>query len=85
MQKHTGDPTGTAVGIENGLSLYMSRYFDEYNIDVGYELEDGETSQSLIKFTVNINFTVDGKSYSGSRVLSTIDGKFKEIINANNG
>jgi hypothetical protein len=40
LQKHTGDPIGTADGIQMSLLRYLSRYYDKCTVDVTHALED---------------------------------------------
>lgn len=85
VEAYSGDPAATSTEIGNQLQAYMERYYDAANVVAKFELTDPDNSQSLIKITLTLNFTEEGVTHSANRLLTYFNGKFKEIVKANNG
>lgn len=85
IEEYNGDPLTTAATIASKIQNYLSHYYESVNAEARYELTDPDTSHSLIKITLMLNFTEEGVIYTANRLLTYYNGKFKEITEANNG
>lgn len=85
VEAYSGDPLNTAAEITNAIQTYLGRYYEAVNANASVELDDPDNSNSLIKITLNLNFTEDGTIYTANKLLTFYNGKFKEIIEVNNG
>lgn len=85
IQEHRGNVAATSDAIRDAVTSKLGRVFDEINVNASYQLVDPSESKTLAKITLSINFKENGKVYAASRILTFYNGKFKEIMEANNG
>lgn len=85
IQEYKNDIDGMSQALRDAMVLKLSRVFQNVTGTAKYALVDPTESRTLAKITININFTEDGKAYSAARTMSFYNGKFKELMEANNG
>ena len=85
LERNTGSIDATVSDLKNTLQSYLQRYFDSVSIDAKYSEEDQSTSMSKINIQLSIVVTVDQVEYEVTKVIKTINGRFKEFISINNG
>lgn len=84
VYKNLQNMTGAASMIQNSLSQYLGKYFQDVNVTCTVELAEPDKSDVLYRIRLTINFTDNGKHVDGSRALLLENGKFVGYINFNN-
>lgn len=85
LERNSGSIDATVSDLKNTLQSYLQKYFDSVSIDAKYSEEDSSSSMSKINIQLSIVVTVDQVEYEVTKVIKTINGRFKEFINLNNG
>ena len=84
LEKNSGSMDNTASDVQNSLQSYLQKHFDAVSVNVRYSEEDPDKSASRIDLKINIVVTVNQIEYEVTKMIKTIDGKFKEFISLNN-
>lgn len=84
LEEAGGDMAMAATSMGQAINTYLTRYYDSARVDVDYKDEDPEKSASKVIMTLNIAVTENGIEHQVSRLISVVDGRFKEFINLNN-
>ena len=83
IQKGSGDPTYTAELLENALSDYFAKYFNNITCSVTYPT--GQTSSRVfLNIALAFEDPNNSKTYSLTRVATLQDSKVVAIENLNN-
>lgn len=84
IEKYHDDMETCCSQLSSSLQLYLGRYYEEVVVSCRHELYNEKVSQTQVKFILGINYTHSGVVYSADRIISTHNGKFKSISDANN-
>ncbi len=84
VYKNLQDMTGASTMIQNSLSQYLGKHFEDVKVTCKTELADPANSDVLYRIRLTINFTDNGKHVDGSRALLLENGKFMQYVNFNN-
>lgn len=85
VENHNNDPIGAAAAIGRSVQTFLGRYYSNVIADATFSLSNEGESQTTVKITLALNFTEDGVTYTANRLLTYFNGKFKSIVEANNG
>ena len=84
LEENTGNLPGAVVAMRQAINNYLSRYYDSANVEVTYQDEDPENSSSKVLVTIAATVAQDGVEYQVSRLISVVNGRFKEFVELNN-
>lgn len=85
IEQNAGDALATADAIARSFQTYLGRYYENVGADAKFSLTNEKESGTTVKITLSLNFTEDGITYTANRLLTYYNGKFKNIIEVNNG
>lgn len=78
-----GDMGAILSETQHALMIYFSSYFQQVDVTVT-EVPNGDSSQAIL--SIVINFTdYKGQAYSFAKLIKTMNSKFLEIVDINNG
>jgi hypothetical protein len=84
IQEGQGDIPRTIGLLQEGLSRYLKRYFQEVAVEV-YRVSALESS-SKVELSMYINVTdQDNKSINAAKLLEVTNGQLTNIVTLNNG
>lgn len=84
LEETSGSIDQATVAIRQAINNYLSRYYDSVQVNVSTVEENSETSSSKIRMSLEMSIVQDGVEYHVSRLVSLIDGRFKDFISRNN-
>jgi hypothetical protein len=84
LEEASGSTDKAVMAVRQAIITYMSRYYDSVQANVSVTEEDSSTSSSKMRMSLDIRLIKDGVEYQVSRLISLIDGRFKEFVNLNN-
>lgn len=84
LEEASGSIDKAATAVRQVINNYLLRYYDSVQVNVSTEEEDPENSSSKIKMSLDIRVIENGVEYHVSRLISLIDGRFKEFVELNN-
>lgn len=84
LQDNSNSINACCLAIRQTLQVYLGRYFDSVSVDVTYTDENPDKSSTQVRIKLSVTISDNGQEYQLSRLLRTIDGKFKEFVNLNN-
>lgn len=83
MQEGNNDMPKTVRLLRDTINDYLSRYFESVETEVS--VNEANQPSSYVYLNIYIGFTdSEGKEYTLSRLLETIDGKLNKVIKNNN-
>lgn len=83
IEENKGDPSGTAAKIEDGLTIYFSRYFTNVTVQASYRNDPTSGTKAIIDVFIEY-MDSEGKTHSFAKGAEMIDGKFNKIVEINN-
>jgi hypothetical protein len=84
LEETSGSIEQATTAVRQAISSYLLRYFDSVQVNVSTAEEDPENSSSKIRMSLDIRIIQNGVEYHVSRLISLIDGRFKEFVDMNN-
>jgi hypothetical protein len=84
IEQNTQSMVDTANAIRTALNSYLGRYYETVSTQVSFRDENPEQSSSKVFFSLYISVTENGVEYSAEKLVTVIDGRFKEFTNINN-
>jgi hypothetical protein len=84
IQQYGNNITGITNALRDTLGSYLSRYFSNVNISVGYTDADPVNSSTKVEVQIGILFTENGVEYSAQKQIPLIDGRFANFQSLNN-
>jgi hypothetical protein len=84
LEETSGSIDQATVSMRQAINNYLSRYYDSVKVNVSTVEENSETSSTKIRMSLEISIVQNGIEYQVSRLVSLINGRFKEFINLNN-
>jgi hypothetical protein len=84
LEEASGSTDKAVLAVRQAIITYLSRYYDSVQANVSVTEEDPTTSSSKMRMSLDIRLIKSGVEYQVSRLISLIDGRFKEFINLNN-
>jgi hypothetical protein len=84
LEETSGSIDQATIAMRQAINNYLGRYYDSVQVNVSTVEEDSESSSSKIRMSLQISIVQDGIEYQVSRLVSLIDGRFKEFMNLNN-
>jgi hypothetical protein len=84
LEENIGDISRTVTAMRLAINNYLTRYYDSANVDVSSEDADPDNSTSKVLIKLAITVIDDGVEYQANRLVSIVDGRFKEFVNLNN-
>lgn len=84
LEEAAGDMNKASNSMSQAINTYLTRYYDSARVDVSHADADPENSSSKVIMTLNITIVENGVEYQVSRLISVVDGRFKEFVNLNN-
>jgi len=85
LQRNAGSMDSTTSDMQNVLQRYLGKFFDLVRVEVNYKEENADKSNSRMLITLGITIVDKNVEYPITRLLSVVDGRFKEFVNINNG
>lgn len=84
LEETSGSIERTTIAVRQAINNYLSRYYDSVQVNVSTSEEDPTNSSSKIRMSLDIKVIDNGIEYQINRLISLVDGRFKEFINLNN-
>lgn len=85
LQQNSNNIAAACADMQRDLSAYIGRYFNEgVSVDATYTEEDPDKSNTQIRIKLFITVVESGATYQVTKLLRTVDGRFKEFITLNN-
>lgn len=85
IQDTQGDMSKTCKVVQETLSTYFTRYFNDVVVEVT-DVTDETNDPSRGQISIYLNFTdTENKQYTMAKLINIIDSKIKSIIDINNG
>ena len=83
LATNQGDMPGILSSTQQSLMSFFSHYFAQVSVDVT-ETDTGESSKAAISIAIAF-VDYQGKQYNFAKLIKTMNSKFMEIIDINNG
>lgn len=84
LEETAGDMAKASTAIRLAINTYLSRYYDSATVNVTYTDADPEKSTSKVMVSLAITVVENGQELQVSRMISVVDGRFKEFVQLNN-
>lgn len=84
LKENPRDMAVAAEAVRKQLNIYLTAYYDSVNIDVTVADTDPLVSATLSTMTITATVTLNGETFSVSKLLSIVDGKLSEFSDLNN-
>lgn len=84
LEESSGNIDTAVTALRQAINNYLSRYYENVIADISYQDEDPEKSTSKVRMTLAIQVTENGVEHQVSRLVSLVDGRFREFISINN-
>lgn len=88
VEQHGGDPMKLCSELQQVVQAYLSRYFDNAQVEVtsdddpAYNLNPNPNSAVALRMWASV--LQDGKEYSVARLIETANSKLVKVVNLNN-
>lgn len=83
LNEHQKDVGLLVRGVEETLTTYFSRYFD--NVEVEVLETDNPDNSSDVSISIYLAYIQDNKEYNLSRLIHTTNSKISKVIDISNG
>lgn len=84
LEESSGSLDKATVAMRQAINTYLLRYYDSVQVDISTTEEDPDTSSTKVRMSLQISVVQDGVEYQVSRLISLVDGRFRQFINTNN-
>ena len=84
LEESSGSLDKATVAMRQAINTYLLRYYDSVQVDISTTEEDPDISSTKVRMSLQISVIQDGVEYQVSRLISLVDGRFRQFINTNN-
>lgn len=84
LEESSGSLDKATVAMRQAINTYLLRYYDSVQVDISTTEEDPDVSSTKVRMSLQISVIQDGVEYQVSRLISLVDGRFRQFINTNN-
>lgn len=84
LEQNAREPARVAEETRKALITYLLRFYDSVNITVTERDENPDLSSSRSELIIAATVVEDGVEYQLDKLVTIVDGRFKEFANLNN-
>lgn len=84
LEESSGSLDKATVAMRQAINTYLLRYYDSVQVDISTTEENPDVSSTKVRMSLQISVVEDGVEYQVSRLISLVDGRFRQFINTNN-